>query len=275
MIRNCRTGFTLIELSIVLVIIGLVIGGVLIGQDLINAANIRAAGTQIEGYETAIGVFRSKYHAMPGDLTSEQAISLGMQPRGICEGGNGELNAGCGNCGIDYPIYRLSGEIALFWRDLSQSGLIAESFNSATDTCITNIIQSNLRRYLPESRLAGNYIHIGTWNYPGVASVLWPFGVSVSTFYMIRGLTAVGASGAMDVPLRMTALTAFRYDSKFDDGNPGAGSVQSADSTVNGPSAVFSEPPSATACRSTSSTYNATYTEYACRLLIRSRAWSN
>ncbi len=30
-----QTGFTLIELSIVLVIIGLIIGGVLVGQDLV------------------------------------------------------------------------------------------------------------------------------------------------------------------------------------------------------------------------------------------------
>ncbi|MBY0407531.1 MAG: prepilin-type N-terminal cleavage/methylation domain-containing protein [Rickettsiales bacterium] len=33
-------GFTLIELSIVLVIIGLIVGGVLVGQDLIRAAEI-------------------------------------------------------------------------------------------------------------------------------------------------------------------------------------------------------------------------------------------
>ena len=37
-----QRGFTLIELSIVLVIIGLIVGGVLVGQDLIRAAKIRA-----------------------------------------------------------------------------------------------------------------------------------------------------------------------------------------------------------------------------------------
>ena len=35
-----QAGFTLIELSIVLVIIGLIVGGVLVGQDLIKAAEI-------------------------------------------------------------------------------------------------------------------------------------------------------------------------------------------------------------------------------------------
>jgi prepilin-type N-terminal cleavage/methylation domain-containing protein len=37
-----RNGFTLIELSIVLVIVGLIVGGVLVGQDLIRSAAVRA-----------------------------------------------------------------------------------------------------------------------------------------------------------------------------------------------------------------------------------------
>ena len=35
-----RAGFTLIELSIVLIIVGLIIGGVLVGQNLIDAARV-------------------------------------------------------------------------------------------------------------------------------------------------------------------------------------------------------------------------------------------
>ena len=51
-------GFTLLELSIVLVIIGLIVGGVLVGQDMIKGAQIRATVAQLEKYNTAVNTFR-------------------------------------------------------------------------------------------------------------------------------------------------------------------------------------------------------------------------
>src|SRR5688572_15781543 len=47
--RKPNSGFTLIELSIVLVIIGLLVGGVLVGRDLIMAAEIRSVVSIIDG----------------------------------------------------------------------------------------------------------------------------------------------------------------------------------------------------------------------------------
>jgi prepilin-type N-terminal cleavage/methylation domain-containing protein len=49
-----KSGFTLIEMSMVMVIIGLVIGGILTGSDLINAATQRTQIAQIEKYNTAV-----------------------------------------------------------------------------------------------------------------------------------------------------------------------------------------------------------------------------
>jgi prepilin-type N-terminal cleavage/methylation domain-containing protein len=56
-----QQAFTLIELSVVLVIIGLIVGGVLVGQGLIRAAGVRATITQIEKYNQAVNAFRGKY----------------------------------------------------------------------------------------------------------------------------------------------------------------------------------------------------------------------
>lgn len=65
-VLRCR-GFTLIELSLVMVIIGFLIGGVLVGQDLIFAAKVRNATSQLSQMETAYNTFRIKYNCIPGD----------------------------------------------------------------------------------------------------------------------------------------------------------------------------------------------------------------
>ena len=64
---NQRSGFTLIELSIVLVIIGLIIGGVMVGQQLVHAAQIRQQAKQFELITSAVNTFKTKYNCLPGD----------------------------------------------------------------------------------------------------------------------------------------------------------------------------------------------------------------
>lgn len=71
---NSKKAFTLIELSLVLVIIGLVVGGVLVGQDLIKSATIRAQVTQIQDLETQLNTFKLKYNCLPGDCTTATDI---------------------------------------------------------------------------------------------------------------------------------------------------------------------------------------------------------
>src|ERR1700722_13172793 len=82
-------GFTLIELSIVLVIIGLIVGGVLVGQDLIKAAEVRAQISQIESYNTAVNTFRGKYSKIPGDMNVPPAEQFGFTDNG-CAGTAGQ-----------------------------------------------------------------------------------------------------------------------------------------------------------------------------------------
>ena len=85
-------GFTLVELSIVLVIIGLIVGGVLVGQDLINAARIRAMVSQFEKIDAGGSTFQAKYGSRPGDISQSKVDAFGLSE----DGGNGD---GCGGCG--------------------------------------------------------------------------------------------------------------------------------------------------------------------------------
>src|SRR3569833_319215 len=65
-----KAAFTLVELSIVLVILGLLDGGVHTGQSLIRAAELRSVTTQYQRFLTAVQTFRDKYFALPGDMTN-------------------------------------------------------------------------------------------------------------------------------------------------------------------------------------------------------------
>ena len=68
-----QTGFTLIEIAIVLVIIGLLLGGVLKGQELITSARVRNLISQQDGVKAAFFGFQDRFRAFPGDYSGATA----------------------------------------------------------------------------------------------------------------------------------------------------------------------------------------------------------
>ncbi len=64
-----QSGFTLIELAIVLVIIGLLLGGVLKGQELINSAKVKSLVADFKNVPVYIYGYQDKFKALPGDDT--------------------------------------------------------------------------------------------------------------------------------------------------------------------------------------------------------------
>ena len=64
---NKQTGFTLIELAIVLVIIGLLLGGVLRGQELINSARVKNLTRDFQNIQVYTYGYQDRFHALPGD----------------------------------------------------------------------------------------------------------------------------------------------------------------------------------------------------------------
>ena len=64
---NKQTGFTLIELAIVLVIIGLLLGGVLRGQELINSARVKNITRDFQNVQVYIYGYQDRFKALPGD----------------------------------------------------------------------------------------------------------------------------------------------------------------------------------------------------------------
>ena len=71
--KKGQSGFTLIEIAIVLVIIGLLLGGVLKGQELINSAKVKNLASDMRAIQTAVFAFQDKYKALPGDYLAATA----------------------------------------------------------------------------------------------------------------------------------------------------------------------------------------------------------
>ncbi len=84
-------GFTLVEVSIVIVIIGLIIGGIFVGKDLLLQSSIRAQISQIDAIEASINTFRLKYGCLPGDCPNATDIFGTTDPLGnTVVNGNGD-----------------------------------------------------------------------------------------------------------------------------------------------------------------------------------------
>src|SRR5574340_1037348 len=116
--RN-QSGFTLIEIAIVLVIIGLLLGGVLKGQELINSARVKNLATDFKNIPVYIYGYQDKFRALPGhDIGSISHV--GATANG---NGNGVLN------GTWLPA--AGAETSLFWQHVRMAGLAAGSTNPA------------------------------------------------------------------------------------------------------------------------------------------------
>ncbi|AZN37218.1 prepilin-type N-terminal cleavage/methylation domain-containing protein [Iodobacter ciconiae] len=65
--RGKQSGFTLVELAIVLVIIGLILGMAFKGKDLIDGAKVKSAQTSANKIQSGMNIYFERYGAYPGD----------------------------------------------------------------------------------------------------------------------------------------------------------------------------------------------------------------
>jgi type II secretory pathway pseudopilin PulG len=234
--KNTKQGFTLIQMSIALIIIGAIIGGVLTGKQLKDAAKISAQLSQISQYNTAVINFQNKYNGyLPGDIPNPAAIQYGFQSRGQYAGegdGNGVIEGNCWNAaGQNTNSAQGCGEFAVFWQDLSTAGLIDASIPTGTNQpntsgppnpcCIQITGTPSISNWLPAAKLGnGNFIYIRSLNGINyfVVQLVQKIGWSMES----TGIAGAGANA-------MTVQQAYNIDSKIDDGLPQSGQVTACD----------------------------------------------
>ena len=228
--KKQRNGFTLVELSIVLVILGLLVGGVLTGQSLIRAAELRSVSTEQTRFVTALNTFRDKYFALPGDMPNASAY-WGLQAAagsGTCKSTPATTTATCdgdGNGQIAYdnttatPSYEYESFRA--WQHLANAGLIEGTYTGVgydagylyyrrgVDVPTARVGNSGVwALWYLTSRFSGG----GTWMAPR------------SGHYLALGNIAGATVNRWHNPL-LKAQDAYNLDMKMDDGKPNTGTV--------------------------------------------------
>jgi prepilin-type N-terminal cleavage/methylation domain-containing protein len=119
--RNQQSGFTLVEIAIVLVIIGLLLGGVLKGQELITQAKIKNVANDFNGLTAAIYSYQDRYKRLPGDDPGQTRWTVAGAALTVA------ANQGDGNNQIAgvYESTTDTNESRKFWLNLRLAGFVS------------------------------------------------------------------------------------------------------------------------------------------------------
>jgi prepilin-type N-terminal cleavage/methylation domain-containing protein len=117
-----QTGFTLVEIAIVLVIIGLLLGGILKGQEMITQAKIKNVVNDFNGIAAAVNSYQDRYRALPGDDLQASSRWGAAVPKGD---GDGQFaTGGCKYNNITAGTPVAADECNLFWWHLRLAGFV-------------------------------------------------------------------------------------------------------------------------------------------------------
>jgi prepilin-type N-terminal cleavage/methylation domain-containing protein len=125
--NHLQSGLSLVELSIVMVIIGLLIGAVVGGLSVKKSSELRSIITQVDQFRVAISGFQDKYGDLPGDMPDAHSY-WGNGSNTVC-GTAAECN-GDGNGAVEWGTDSDS-ETLRFWQHLSLAGFIEGQYTGS------------------------------------------------------------------------------------------------------------------------------------------------
>ena len=215
--KTNKQGFTLVELSIVLVIIGLLIGGILVAQSLIDSTKIQSFARAIGQYDAAVGTFKDRFGDLPGDsdLFNPGGGATDPDGDGIIEGD--------ASAGDQAAVAVHAEETALFWQNLSRTGLKNEE---GGDYGTSYVAGTDVPRSPVGSSTTGIFV-VGHTDMP----VLEDFAATANVY------VAMDCSGMSSSTLAcdsgISGPDGLAIDTKLDDGSGTAGNIGTFDAAAD------------------------------------------
>ncbi len=222
-LKDSERGVTLIEISIVLVIIGVLTGGIFVGRTLIKQAELRSAVADVERFKTAINTFYGKYNALPGDMSdatsywgaanADATICKTTQGTGTqtCNG-NSDRTITTNDSGVSYS------ETWRVWQHLANAGMIEGKYSGVAGS--GSVINAVIGVNVPASKISGGGYHL-RWFGTLSGNTIWFDGKYNHVIY----LGAQGSYYETAYPL-LSPAEALDIDNKTDDGLPSYGNIR-------------------------------------------------
>lgn len=199
-----QSGFTLVEIAIVLVIIGLLLGGVLKGQELINSAKVKNMINDFRTVSSFVYSYQDRFRVFPGDQTTAQlqsafgATSGAVQCTGTgtgCAPGNARLDG-------DWNATADTSETYVFWQHVRLANLATGPVSASA-----LLVPST---YLPQNADGGKL---------GIESGLDSTGAPAPFIGGMRGSFYICSEGVLGRYVR-------QIDTTMDDGDTAGGNVR-------------------------------------------------
>jgi len=212
--KTSSQGFTLVEMSIVLVIIGLIIGGILKGQEVIASARQKAVINQINAVRSATNTYFDRYRSLPGDDPTAQT-TLGAAVN--CGDGSGIVGATQATAAALNSADGSSGENYYFFDGLMAANLL----NGGVAVTKPATVQFGVSA-LPAAPITGAGLTVVYGTSAGVAT-------SSKTAHWLRLHKGAAAAGMVAA---ISPRTVSNIDTQTDDGQADNGGVRGDDTTA-------------------------------------------
>lgn len=210
--KSQQSGFTLVEIAIVLVIIGLLLGGVLKGQELINSAKVKAMAQDFRTIQTALYGYQDRFKALPGDHSAVATAVTGATAATTpaSSQGNGQING-------NWNSTTATDESCLLWQHLRLANFMSG---------VTVVNCADGQEYVQKNADGGR------------------IGMSSATTGQLQ---ITGMTGSFQIcSAGILGKFAKQLDTQLDDGNTATGSVRVQTYTTS-PTAVATAAATATA----------------------------